>query len=91
MAIELAVNYKEVTLKLDKNDSLILLTDGIIEQMNSNTKNDYGDERLYRLLANHIDNTPAEIIEILKSDFNDFKGETELQDDITKLIIKRLK
>jgi len=91
MAIELAVNYKEVTLKLDKNDSLILLTDGIIEQINSNTKKDYGEERLYKLLANHRDNAPAEIIEILKSDFNDFKGETELQDDITKLIIKRLK
>ena len=75
---------KEITLA--KDDLLIAFTDGIPDAQNIN-KEFFGNERLHALLTHN--STPAELLNKIKSELNQFIGEAEQFDDITLLAIKR--
>jgi len=75
---------KEVNLA---NDDLILtFTDGIPDTQNIDG-DFFGNERLQVLLAHN--STPAELLNKIESELNQFIGEAEQFDDITLLAIKR--
>ena len=75
---------KEITLA--KDDLLIAFTDGIPDAQNINMEF-FGNERLHALLTHS--STPAELLNKIKSELNQFIGEAEQFDDITLLAIKR--
>ena len=75
---------KEITLA--KDDLLIAFTDGIPDAQNINIEF-FGNERLHALLTHN--STPAELLNKIKSELNQFIGEAEQFDDITLLAIKR--
>ena len=75
---------KEVTLA---NDDLILaFTDGIPDTQNIDG-DFFGNERLQALLT--YNSTPAELLNKIESELNQFIGEADQFDDITLLAIKR--
>ena len=75
---------KEITLA---NDDLILaFTDGIPDTQNIDGEF-FGNERLQALLT--YNSTPAELLNKIESELNQFIGEADQFDDITLLAIKR--
>jgi serine phosphatase RsbU (regulator of sigma subunit)/anti-sigma regulatory factor (Ser/Thr protein kinase)/transposase len=81
---------KNMTLQkvsLEKNDMLIIYTDGITEAMNPE-KEQFGEERLIRLIKENSNLTPAEFVERLNEAIAQFTRGAEQHDDITVVAIK---
>ena len=71
----------------DKNDLLILYTDGIIEATNKEGE-EYGFETLYKVIAKNIVLTPKQLSEVVLNDLYDFTGKNEVNDDYTLIVLK---
>ncbi|MBI5402776.1 MAG: PP2C family protein-serine/threonine phosphatase [Ignavibacteriae bacterium] len=78
----------EVVFEFNKNDKLVLYTDGVSEAMDSEKK-EYGFERLESFLNSKADKNPSELLDLLLKDVKDFTKETEQKDDMSVMIIGR--
>lgn len=78
---------KPSTLRLLREDMLILVTDGLTEQQDSKGE-EYSMERLLRLVQKHKDQGPEAIRDKIRSDFNAFRGDAPYHDDVTFLILR---
>jgi phosphoserine phosphatase RsbU/P len=74
-------------LKLERDDMVILVTDGLAEQVNQEGE-EYSVERLYRLVIKHEDRSLEEIREIVLADFSSFKKDAPFYDDVTFLLLR---
>ncbi|NBC30043.1 MAG: SpoIIE family protein phosphatase [Spirochaetes bacterium] len=75
------------TIRPWKNDTLFLLTDGMIEQDN-NAGEVYSMDRIGRILRENI-SLPVELTgDALLSDFNTFRGQHHLNDDVTFALMR---
>ena len=81
--------YQEETLQLEHGDTLLLYIDGVTEAINPREE-EYGDERLRKLLCQSNKLTCQEIIDTVKADVKTFADGEEQSDDITLLALKRL-
>jgi sigma-B regulation protein RsbU (phosphoserine phosphatase) len=81
-------SFDEETISIYKKDILVIYSDGISEAMNIDEQ-EYGEERLKKIVDKNLDKSPAEIIEQIISDVRKFQGNTPKWDDMTLLIIKR--
>ena len=81
--------FKEDTLQLEKNDMLLLYTDGVTEALNPQ-KMEYGEERLASVLKHHVQAGCQQMIDSVRADVKAFAADKEQSDDITLLAIKRL-
>lgn len=79
--------YKSELWKLEKNDILILFTDGITEAMNK-FHEEYSDERLEQLSLGIKTESADEVLSIILDDVTKFTNGTEQSDDITALVVK---
>jgi sigma-B regulation protein RsbU (phosphoserine phosphatase) len=77
-------NYEDITLKMNQNDSIILVTDGIIESRNSSGVQ-FGLDRLKDVIANIEPGN--DFIEVIKKVFTDFTKE-KFEDDVSLIVIK---
>lgn len=75
------------SVKLKKDDILIIYTDGITEAMNLQ-RDQYGMERFLSFIKEHATLTPDEFTEKLDEDIQSFTGGAEQNDDITLVAIK---
>jgi len=76
------MEFEDSTLQLDVGDTVLLYTDGLIENRNSKGKM-WGDNTLYRYLSKQ-DKVPVEtLVETLVKDAFKFYEEQPLDDDIT--------
>ena len=82
------IEYHETTLTLEKGDTLLMFTDGVNEAMNPQFE-EYGDERLEKMLERVAQGSSQQIIDAVKDDVKAFVGDAEQSDDITLLAIKR--
>ncbi|MCH7962348.1 MAG: SpoIIE family protein phosphatase [Bacteroidetes bacterium] len=80
--------YEEEKVSINRNDLIVIFSDGISEAMNENEE-EYGEERLKEFISNHVDESPDKIIENILSDVKMFVGKAPQWDDMTLLIIKR--
>jgi serine phosphatase RsbU (regulator of sigma subunit)/anti-sigma regulatory factor (Ser/Thr protein kinase) len=81
------MTYDEVEFRINPGESLLLLSDGLVEAHNSDREM-FGLERVKRLLALYNESTGT--IEHLMSAFHNFTGEEyEQEDDITLVTIIR--
>jgi len=85
--METVIPYESETVKLQKDDLLILFTDGITEAMNKKLE-EYTDERLEELVKKLEPISAQSTLEKIISDVNIFTGGAEQSDDITCLVIK---
>jgi len=81
-------NYIESdTIKLNRDDILLIYTDGITEAMNS-ARELYGEERLLKVLREHGKLSADEFVEKLKDDIYSFTEGAPQYDDITLVALK---
>lgn len=83
-------SYKSESAQLDPGDSLFLYTDGITEAFDAKEQ-PFGDERLEDSLVELYHDDAKTIIEGVYADLGDFIGDTTQSDDITMVVVKRLK
>lgn len=80
-------NIEEVTLNVNKDDVIVLYTDGIVEALNSKHKF-YGSQRLNNLLLKNKKKSAADILKEISFDVRSFAADAEQHDDMTMLVIK---
>jgi sigma-B regulation protein RsbU (phosphoserine phosphatase) len=81
------VPYESPTISLEKDDLIVLFTDGITEAMNL-AGQEYSDEKLEELVLKYSDLNASEVCEIIKNSVQDHAAGTVQSDDITLLIVK---
>ncbi len=79
--------YKTEVTKLEKNDLLIMFTDGITEAMDKN-ENEFSDERLEKLTLTLKNLSANDALEKILSEVDKFTGGIEQSDDITCIVVK---
>ncbi len=72
---------------LEKNDMLVIYTDGITEAMNPESEQ-FGEDRLIKVIKDNSHLTPAEFVEKLNEAIAQFTRGAEQNDDITIVAIK---
>jgi serine phosphatase RsbU (regulator of sigma subunit)/anti-sigma regulatory factor (Ser/Thr protein kinase)/transposase len=72
---------------LEKNDMLVIYTDGITEAMNPES-DQFGEDRLTKVIKENAHLTPAEFVEKLNEAVAQFTRGAEQNDDITVVAIK---
>lgn len=79
--------YLEKMVRLPSPSTLLLTTDGLVEQKREALI--FGEERVKRALLKGEGLHPKELKEIITTDLKTFTGSNEMQDDVTFLLIKR--
>ena len=74
-------------IKLEKDDVLLIYTDGITEAMNVK-KEQFGEKRLIQVIKDNYQLTPAELVQKLNEAIAQFTNGAEQNDDITVVAIK---
>ncbi len=78
------------SVRLGPGDLLLLYTDGVTESRNA-AKEEFGEERLIDFVRRRLDKPSAEIIRDLKPELASFTHSRELDDDMTIVVVKRIK
>jgi len=81
------VSYKLVEKQLCSGDTILLLTDGLPEQMNSH-KVPFDYSRVQKYFSDIAENTPDDIIKSLVKKADEWMNGTAQADDITFVVIK---
>jgi phosphoserine phosphatase RsbU/P len=81
--------YEEQRIKLEPGDILVAYTDGMVEPENVYGEM-FGEQRLEDLLLRHAREDSAEIISRAMEAVVQWTGSSELQDDMTMLIARRI-
>lgn len=82
------IPYKSETIKLEKDDFLILFTDGVTEAMNSSNE-EYSDERLERTVTqNYLLNDSKKMLDKILDDVSEFTQGAIQSDDLTLMVVK---
>lgn len=72
---------------LMSGDLLILMSDGLLEQMNSR-REEFGMDRVFDVLQKNRIKKPDKIIKILKEEIDHWRAEVPLEDDISLVCIR---
>ncbi|MDX1638907.1 MAG: PP2C family protein-serine/threonine phosphatase [Balneolaceae bacterium] len=80
-------NIEERTLRLGREDLLVLYTDGVVESLNTNHKF-YGTERLRTLIESRKNKNARDVLTDLVTDVTGFSGDAQQHDDMTIMVIK---
>ena len=81
------VPYESPTISLEKDDLIVLFTDGITEAMNKEGQ-EFSDEKLEELVLKYSDLNASEISEIIRNSVQEHAFGTVQSDDITLLVVK---
>jgi sigma-B regulation protein RsbU (phosphoserine phosphatase) len=79
--------YESATVTLAPGDWLILFTDGLVEAQNAR-QDEYGEARLLAAIEAWKAATPAEMLQRLMVELDQFVGNTPQHDDVTCMLLK---
>ncbi|MFW6326855.1 MAG: SpoIIE family protein phosphatase [Bacteroidota bacterium] len=79
--------YADSKINLEKNDTIILYTDGVTELQNKD-KLQFGLKRLKNLLITLTGLEPFDMAQKIEKELNSFQGKAEQYDDLSLLIVK---
>ena len=85
--METTIPYDSETINLQKDDVIVLFTDGISEAMNKEFQ-EFSDERLEKHCIKLADLSAKEILDGIKNEVTDFTKGTSQSDDITMVVLK---
>jgi len=85
--METIIPYECETIQLEKNDTLVLFTDGVTEAMDTKDE-EYSDERLEEFCLQNSSLNSQEILENILTDVSNYSKGAEQSDDITCMVIK---
>jgi len=80
-------DYEQETIQLEKNDILVLFTDGLVEAMD-NREVEFDEKRLIQILKDNKSKSVSQIQEKIIRGVKDHIGEEILNDDFTLLVLK---
>ena len=83
------MQYKVQKIKLEKDESLILYTDGLSEAVGKEDE-EYGEKRIIDFAKNNFGISPKDFIASLVNEVNEFTGNSKMNDDLTIMVIKKL-
>ena len=81
------IRYRSGSVQLNPGDKIFQYSDGVPEAMNSENEQ-YGMNRLERVLSKNSDKSPTELLPEVKADLDAFVGMAEQFDDITMLCVR---
>lgn len=81
-------NISEEIINLEKDDILILFTDGVVESI-SKTNKLYGDQRLQNLIKRNYLLSSKQLLRKLEEDLEQFGEKSAQHDDLTMIVIKK--
>lgn len=81
------IPYSSEKLQLEKDDVIVLFTDGVSEAMNQNGE-EFSDERLEKLSLSLAEKSAVAISNTIQTDVSRFAYGTVQSDDITLMVIK---
>jgi len=81
--------FNQRSIQLNSGDFILFYTDGIIDAIDG-AGNEFGRERLEKIIKENQEATAAEIVAILEKEVSDFTSASVPFDDITLMIVKRL-
>lgn len=79
--------YEERPVSLSSGDLLVLYTDGVTEAVNVSNEQ-YGQERLEKLLVSSIHMSAAEVTQHIVDEVASFRGNAKQNDDLTLVVLK---
>jgi phosphoserine phosphatase RsbU/P len=82
-------HYAEQEIALESGDMLVAYTDGVVEPENPYGEQ-FGEDRLKDLLVKHGGEASSEIIARVMESVEQWTASSELQDDMTMLVVRRL-
>ncbi|MBA2502491.1 MAG: SpoIIE family protein phosphatase [Pyrinomonadaceae bacterium] len=80
--------YEEAYVRLERDDLLVIFSDGISEAQNV-TGEEYGEDRLVQLAVEHRGLNADDLLREVFDEVDNWSGETERGDDQTLVILKR--
>lgn len=83
------VSFVDIDFVMSKGDIIVAFSDGIIELANEN-RNSFGRSRLESLIKENKDLPIDEILEILKTQAQKFRGNSPRDDDLTVIILRKI-
>jgi phosphoserine phosphatase RsbU/P len=81
------IPYIPEEIKLEKDDILLMYTDGISEAMNKNDE-EFSEERLEKLLLSISDNSAEQILKTISQEVHKFTAGNPQSDDLTMIVLK---
>ncbi len=84
-----AREYEDLIVAVEPNDVILLFSDGIEDQVNSNDE-EYGRSRITRFLQSHGQYSPKRIAKSLIADVDKWRDKTPLFDDQSIIVMKVL-
>ena len=82
--------YEEKSVEFKSDDVFVLYSDGVTEAMNFN-EDEYGEERLENSIRQNLHLSADELINAIFKDVESFTKGAPQSDDITMVIVKRVK
>jgi len=86
LGLEVGFAYQTETQQLQPGDGLLLITDGVVDTMNT-SETFFGEERLHDTLSVMADRTPLNVIRTMRSVLADFSEGQDQFDDVTMFAI----
>ncbi len=83
------VTFQTIKFDMNKNDELILYTDGITEAKNLDDK-DFGTQGIINMFNNNKHKDLENQVMAIQDELNSFTGSEKFSDDITYIILKKL-
>jgi sigma-B regulation protein RsbU (phosphoserine phosphatase) len=81
------VSYEEINLATEPGDTIVFVSDGILDAENAEGEM-YGQDRLSDLLCSHRDHSAQEIANAILADVNRFLEDQDRFDDETIIVLK---
>jgi sigma-B regulation protein RsbU (phosphoserine phosphatase) len=81
--------FEQRTVQLNHGDFILLYTDGVTDATDAQEQ-EFGEERLQRLILDQRHAPVADVVTTLEQAIGDFAGSTAPFDDVTMVAIKRL-
>lgn len=81
------LEFKSSTIKVQPEDILFLFTDGLSEAMDE-SEQEYGEERIKRLICENFENDPQTLVDNLLKDVKSFDPTDPPRDDTTIIAMK---
>ena len=87
---DLAVSFPITAVPMEEGDCLVCYTDGLTEAVNDKNEQ-FGKDRLMQSFAAAGDTSADGNLKKILADLQDFTGNTPLQDDVTIIVLKKVK
>ena len=82
-------HYPEEKIQLKADDTLVFMTDGIIESTNEEGKQ-YGQRKFINSLCSHLPKTTIEVKKSLVKDLEEYCNETPFEDDVSLIVMRTI-